>query len=204
MKRKRTERETDPSWLHSLLLVVFFFLGVLAGCFSADRISGSIGEELSAYLAMYLDASQQQSFSASAVCASALAYLREPVLAFLLGFTAAGVILLPLLALVCGFFPTYAVGCLVMAFGTRGAWMAVCFFGLRCLVTVPCFFLLGSGAFQMAVKRLRVSFGKERPTAEDSRVWARFAVVCLVLGLGILADLRLSPLLLRALLERLF
>lgn len=204
MKRKRTERGTDPSWLHSLLLVVFFFLGVLAGCFSADRISGSIGEELSAYLAMYLDASQQQSLSVSAVCALALAYLREPLLAFLLGFTAAGVILLPLLALACGFFLAYAVSCLVMAFGTGGAWMAVCFFGLRCLVTVPCFFLLGSAAFQMAVKRLRVSFGKERPIAEDRCVWVRFAVVCLVLGLGILADLRLSPLLLRALLERLF
>lgn len=199
----QVRRGSDPSWPRSLLLAVFFFLGVLAGSVCAGRASGSVGEELSGYLSAYLDAARQQSVSVSTVAALALAYLRGPLLVFLFGFTAAGTVLVPLTALAVGFFPAYAVSCLSAAFGGRGVWMALCFFGLRCVVTVPCFFLLASDAWRTSAQRLRVAPGSGRPTAEAA-VWLRFAGVCVVLCLGVWCDLHLSPLLLRMLLERSF
>lgn len=202
MKRKQTLREIPPGWLCSLLTGAFFFLGVFAGIGAAGRLSGSVGAELSAYLSAYLEAADG-AVSASGVLALALAYVWGPVLAFLWGFTAAGTVLLPLTALAVGFFPGYAVSCLTASFGRQGLWMALCFFGLRCLVSVPCFFLLASDAWRSAAGRLRAALGRGR-SAETRPVWLRFAGVCCVLSLGVWGDLRLSPLLLRMLLERIF
>lgn len=200
MRGKRAERGTDPGRLHSLLLAVFFFLGVLAGIALGGRASGSVGEELSAYLSAYSKAAPRQ--SAAAVWALALAYLRWPAAALLLGFTALGAALVPLTAAAFGFFPAYAVSCLVAAFGTDGLRMALCFFGLRYLVTTPCFFLLAADGWQTAMGRLRAVFGKGRPLPADKRGRLRPLLVCLILFLGVRCDLRLSPFLFRVLLER--
>lgn len=203
LKRKRCWGAV-PVRLYSLPLAACFLLGVLAGIGCAGRASAGVGDELTDYLSAYLDASRQQSVSVSTVAALTLAYARGPLAAFLCGFTAAGAVLLPLLAAVCGFFPAYAVSCLAAAFGGQGIWMALCFFGLRCLVTLPCFFLLAGDGWRLSLQRLRAGSGTGRTVTAETAVWLRFAAVCLVLCLGVWGDLRLSPFLFRALLERIF
>ena len=140
MKWNRAERWTDPSRLHSLLLAVFFFLGIGAGV----------------------------------VCA--------------------------------GFFPAYAAGCLTASFGGRGLLLALAFFGFRCLVTVPCFFLLAAPAMGRAAALRGLSRGRRGAafSACGRGCWLGFGIVCLILCLGAWIELRLSPFLLRALLERFF
>ena len=126
-------------------------------------------------------------------------------LAFLLAFTGIGAVLLPLLTAAYGFFPAYAVSCMAASFGRQGVLMAAVFFGLRCLITFPCFFLLAVPSWEAAVVRFRASFGRGYPVQADSRrCWLRLIGVCLTLCLGIWLDLRLSPVLLQALLERIF
>ena len=112
MKWNRAERRTDPSRLHSLLLAVFFFLGIGAGVVCAGRISGDVERELTTYLTDYLALAQSQDLGISVVCSLTLLYLQGPVLAFLCGVCSAGILLLPLLAAAAGFFPAYAAGCL--------------------------------------------------------------------------------------------
>ena len=112
MKWNRAERWTDPSRLHSLLLAVFFFLGIGAGVVCAGRISGDVERELTTYLTDYLALAQSQDLGISVVCSLTLLYLQGPVLAFLCGVCSAGILLLPLLAAAAGFFPAYAAGCL--------------------------------------------------------------------------------------------
>ena len=120
MKWNRAERWTDPSRLHSLLLAVFFFLGIGAGVVCAGRISGDVERELTTYLTDYLALAQSQDLGISVVCSLTLLYLQGPVLAFLCGVCSAGILLLPLLAAAAGFFPAYAAGCLTASFGGRG------------------------------------------------------------------------------------
>ena len=119
MKWNRAERWTDPSRLHSLLLAVFFFLGIGAGVVCAGRISGDVERELTTYLTDYLALAQSQDLGISVVCSLTLLYLQGPVLAFLCGVCSAGILLLPLLAAAAGFFPAYAAGCLTASFGGR-------------------------------------------------------------------------------------
>ena len=125
MKWNRAERWTDPSRLHSLLLAVFFFLGIGAGVVCAGRISGDVERELTTYLTDYLALAQSQDLGISVVCSLTLLYLQGPVLAFLCGVCSAGILLLPLLAAAAGFFPAYAAGCLTASFGGRGLLLAL-------------------------------------------------------------------------------
>ena len=206
MKWNWTERGTDPSWLHSLLLAVFFFLGTGAGVVCAGRISGNLERELTAYLTDYMAVAQNQEPGGSVVCSLILLYFPGPLLAFLCGACSAGAALLPLLSAVVGFFPAYAAGCLTAAFGGRGLLLALTFFGFRCLVTVPCIFLLAAPAMGRAAALRGLSRGRLGAafSACGRGCWLGFGIVCLILCLGIWVELRLSPFLLRVLLERFF
>ena len=199
MNQRQIGQGPGSSWLHSLLLAVFFFLGILAGIMCACRASAQISEELSAYLSAYLNAVRQRTSSPDVGRSLAAMYIWGPALAFLLAFTG------PLLTAAYGFFPAYAVSCMAASFGRQGVLMAAVFFGLRCLITFPCFFLLAVPSWEAAVVRFRASFGRGYPVQADSRrCWLRLIGVCLTLCLGIWLDLRLSPVLLQALLERIF
>lgn len=205
MRLRRSGQEPARVWRFSLPLAAFFFLGLFAGITCAKRTGIGISEELTTYLSAYLDAVQEREITASALWSLALAYLWGPAAAFFLGFTAAGAFLLPVLALAYSFFPAYAAGCLAVSFGGQGVWLAIGFFGVRCLIAVPCFFWLAVPSWQTAAGRLGVSLGRGRFTPADSHgCWLHFAGVCLVLSLGVCGDLRLSPLLLRWLLGRIF
>ena len=111
-----------------------------------------------------------------------------------------------LLAAAAGFFPAYAAGCLTASFGGRGLLLALAFFGFRCLVTVPCFFLLAAPAMGRAAALRGLSRGRRDAafSACGRGCWLGFGIVGLILCLGAWIELRLSPFMLRALLERFF
>lgn len=205
MRQKRTAQGIDPNWLRSLLLAGCFLSGVLGGIFWADRVSGGISSELATYLQDYLALSDARGAEGlSNLWSQIRVYLRWPALAFLCGFTSAGLWLLPLGAAACGFFPAYAVACLADVFGGQGILLALVFFGVRSLVTIPCFFLLAVPSMETSAALFRVSFGRGHPFSPiyGKHWWLRFAAVCLFLCLGLCVDLWLSPFLLPRLLER--
>ena len=123
----------------------------------------------------------------------------SPVLAFLLGFASIGVVLLPVSAAAFGFFLSFAVCCFTAAFGPDGVLLALAALGLRCVVTMPCFFLLASSSCGTAAGLAAVSFGSGRRTAPAcGRVdWRRFGACSLALAAGVCGELTLTPALLR-------
>lgn len=58
---------------------------------------------------------------------------------------------LPLLSAAFGFFLAFSVGCFTSAFGGEGVLLAFAVFGIRCLLTFPCYFWLAVPAFQNSV-----------------------------------------------------
>lgn len=178
-----------------MLLAGAFWLGAGAGCVCAGRLSGSVGEDISAYLTDYLILTQQGRQPVSGVWALAAAYVQMPLLAFFSAFTTVGFLLLPAAAAGLGFSLAYAAGCLRWAFGAKGLFMAGGLFGLRCLVAIPCFFLLAVPAWDTSGALLRLSLGAGPPPVYGRRWWLRSALVCGVLWLGICADIWISPLL---------
>lgn len=184
MNRKRQE----PSFLPRLLFLAAFFLGgVFFGQVLAARIPGETGVELSRYLQGYMAlCGQEAAFSDRRLVAACVLYLRYPLLAFLLGFASAGVFLLPLATAVLGLSLSFAVSCFTAAFGAEGIALAVGAFGLRCAVTLPCYFWLAVPALDAACALTKLSLGRGQ-SAGMPRYWAtnwkRF-VVCIGILLG--------------------
>ncbi|MFR7893278.1 MAG: hypothetical protein ACLU38_03580 [Dysosmobacter sp.] len=195
MKWNRAERWTDPSRLHSLLLAVFFFLGIGAGVVCAGRISGDVERELTTYLTDYLALAQSQDLGISVVCSLTLLYLQGPVLAFLCGVCSAGILLLPLLAAAAGFFPAYAAGCLTLAFWRAGPAAGAGLFRLSLSGHGALLFLLAAPAMGRAATLRGLSRGRRGAafSACGRGCWLGFGIVCLILCLGAWIELRLSP-----------
>lgn len=200
-----TRTLTKPGPLLRLILLALFFLaGVLLGQVLAGRVPAETGEELRRYLESYLRLGAEPSprTAASAV----VIYFRYPLLAFLLGFASIGVALLPLLTAAFGLFLSFSVCCFTATFGGEGVLLALAVFGLRCLTTAPCYFLLAVPSWETAAGLAAVSFGSGRRTAPvvyGRACWKRLGICCLVLTAGVCGELTLSPWLLRLLLERL-
>ena len=191
-----TRTLTKPGPLLRLILLALFFL--------AGRVPAETGEELRRYLESYLRLGAEPSprTAASAV----VIYFRYPLLAFLLGFASIGVALLPLLTAAFGLFLSFSVCCFTATFGGAGVLLALAVFGLRCLTTAPCYFLLAVPSWETAAGLAAVSFGSGRRTAPvvyGRACWKRLGICCLVLAAGVCGELTLSPWLLRLLLERL-
>ena len=185
-----------------LLLALFFLCGAILGQVLAGRVPGETGLELRQYLEDYVRLGGE--VSPGAAVSAAAVYFRYPLLAFLLGFASIGVVLLPVSAAAFGFFLSFAVCCFTAAFGPDGVLLALAALGLRCVVTMPCFFLLASSSCGTAAGLAAVSVGSGRRTAPAcGRVdWRRFGACSLALAAGVCGELTLTPALLRLALER--
>ena len=200
--KKLAKGPLASSLLCMLLLALFFLGGAILGQVLADRVPGETGPELRQYLEDYVRLGGE--VSPGAAVSAAAVYFRYPLLAFLLGFASIGVVLLPVSAAAFGFFLSFAVCCFTAAFGPDGVLLALAALGLRCVVTMPCFFLLASSSCGTAAGLAAVSFGSGRRTAPAcGRVdWRRFGACSLALAAGVCGELTLTPALLRLALER--
>ena len=206
MKWKRRNRGAQSPFLPRLLFLAAFFLaGVVLGQVLAGRVPDETGQELSRYLKVYLSL-EDGSLTPSDLWAALLLYGRYPLLAFLLGFASIGVVLLPLTTAAFGFFLSFSVSCFTAAFGQEGVLLAVGVFGLRCAVTLPCYFLLAVPALGTSGALASLSLGRGRGAASVTygpACWHRLAACAGVLVLGLCVELFFGQHILHLLLEQL-
>ena len=69
-------------------------------------------------------------------------------------------VLLPCVTAAYGFFLSFSVCCFTAAFGVDGVLLALAVFGLRCMVTLPCYFLLAAASWGTSAGLAAVSFGR--------------------------------------------
>lgn len=185
-----------------LLLALSFFTGVILGQVFSSRVPDATGDELTCYLTDFLQVGDRD-LSPRTALSAAILYFRYPLAAFLLSFASIGVLLLPLLSGAFGFFLSFSVCCFTASFGPGGVLLALAVFGLRCAVTLPCYFLLAVPAFERSTALACLSLGVGRRPALCGRAWwSRLAAVSGALLAGMCADLMLAPWFLRQLLER--
>ena len=208
MNTRRLTKRTPvqlPMLPRLLLLALFFLAGIFLGQVLSGSVPDATGDELRRYLEDYMQLGGGGAPTARTVLSALVIYFRYPLMAFLLGFASIGVVLLPGVTAAYGFFLSFSVCCFTAAFGTDGVLLAMAVFGLRCLVTMPCYFLLAASSWGTAAGLAAVSFGSGRRTAPvvyGRACRARFGACCLALLAGVCGDLLLSPVLLRLLLER--
>ena len=188
-----------------LLLALCFLAGVILGQVLAGRVPAETGAELNRYLEDYVRVGGQTGRSAAAALSAVVIYFRYPLLAFLLGFASIGVVLLPCVTVAYGFFLSFSVCCFTAAFGPDGVLLALAVFGLRCAVTLPCYFLLAVPSWGTSAALAAVSFGSGRrcaPVIYGRSCWLRLGLSAAALLAGVCADLLLAPALLGMILER--
>ena len=173
-------------------MCLFFAAGILAGFLARRTVKSDDLLALGSYFSDYAALSAQQPADIISVV---WAYLRYPAAAFLLGFTAWGVMLLPLLCTAQGFFLSFSVHCFAASLGRGGVTLALAALGLRCLFVLPCLLVTASDSFQSAWRRAE----KQKPERRDRR---RLLLCLFVLLTGTVAECTLVPKLFALLLPR--
>ena len=200
VSRLKTHSKEKISLTMLGLFSLCFLLGLYLGRVVSVRRIAEVSPELKQYLSGYVEAAPSFSWSAEQLFRSLLVYFRYPLLVFLLGFASFGVVMIPVSAVALAFSFSYAVCCFSSAFPTKGAAVALAVFGLRYLLTLPCFLLLAEQAFRSSSELVGYTLGYAGRRGAELYGWqyfARFAAVMAVLLCGALLDLWLTPWLLQ-------
>lgn len=140
-----------------------FLLGGLAGCLMSSFVGGAGQESLKNYLEFFLGSAQSGEMRTPGLALQLWDLLRWPAAALLLGFTALGVLGLPLLFATRGFLLAFSIAAFVQMFGSAGCLMAFLVFGIGGSFSVSALFVLGAQSLA-ASRRLASRFlgeGKE-------------------------------------------
>lgn len=180
------------------ILAAAFLLGGIAGSVFVSVSSEAGAQELSGYLTGYLELAETEDLPRS-LWQVLWGQLKFSLGALALGLTGLGVIGLPVLFGVRGFFFVFPVACFVRVFGGSGFFPAFLLLGLSALLWAPALFLIGVSGFLSAQRQLRRSMGEGRgeiPTG--GAYWSR-AGLCVGLSLAAgLLEFWVVPVLLRA------
>ena len=189
----------DPGLVRLLLLALAFLGGALAGPLYAGSCGQEAWEALGQYLGDYCRLYDGGGIEIS-LLSCVVMYFGYAVLLFLLGFSAAGVVLIPALSGMFGFFTMYTVSCFVRCYGRAGAALALGAMVVRLVFTLPCFFLLAGAAWPLSTELFSLSFGRGKrssPVLYGSRYFLWFVLCGVVLALGVFCERMLTPLLFR-------
>lgn len=190
----RTQALRLPALVLVCLLLV---LGAVLGFAVCRAVPQQDRQELSDYLHQYAQATADgRGPSASAL--SVAAYFRYPLAAALLGLTAAGLVLLPVLSVAQGFFLSFSVGCFARALGRGGVYLALAAFGPRCLFVLPCTLLLTVQGLSAAARRR----DGQKVRLTEGAYWRRVGLCGLILLIGAALELTFGPRLLQWVIAR--
>ena len=194
----------DPSLLRSLLLALFFLTGAMMG----HLYAGACGEEahtaLEEYLRDYCAVYDAGGVAVSMASCIAI-YFGYVLLVFLLGFSSAGVALIPALTGLFGFLSMYTVSCFIRCYGRSGVLLALGVLAVRLIFTLPCFLALAGEAWPLSIGLFSLSFGRGKrsaPVLYSGRYFILFLVCVAILTVGVCCERFLTPLLFRLALGR--
>lgn len=192
--RRVTQSGRGP-WVRLAVLALCFLGGLFLGQVFAGRVGDAAAGQLSDYLGGYFALEQKPVMSGKTVLTTLLLYFRYPLAAFLLGFALVGAALLPPLTVAYGFFLSFAVCCFTAAFGQAGVALALAVFGLRCAITLPCYFVVAVPALERSAALAVLALGGRRaaPPSYGRDWWLHCGIAAAVLILGAALELALAP-----------
>lgn len=180
-----------------VVTAAFFTLGALAGSFLALQMNAEGMEALGSYLEQFLAAAQGGGLYQPSLPELLWRALRWPLAAFFLGFTALGLLGVPILASMRGFFLTFSVASFSRAFGRKGVATSFLLLGIPGFFYLPAFFLLCAQSFAAAwslAAARGVQGRRESGFGRDQIL--RSGACAAAVGIGILTERVLLPVLL--------
>ena len=199
---KRVKNRWAILWDQGAALVFLggmFLLGGIAGGIFVGLAQGEGAQELGNYLSSYLTLAAEGTVVRS-FWPLMWEQVRYLLAAGILGVTAIGVVGLPVLFCVRGFFFSFSVGCFFRVFGSAGLLPALVLFGLPALVWAPGLFLAGTQGWLNAYRLLRRGLGEGRSEllVGQPTFWARMGLCCVLFFICGALEYFVVPVLLRA------
>ena len=162
-----------------VVLSACFMAGGLTGCLLAAQEGGAGETSLNHYLQAFLQAAGEGALDVPGLWAQVWETLRWPLFALLLGFTALGMLALPVLFAVRGFLLAFSIASFVRAFGGAGWLLACLVFGVGGMLSLPALFVLGVQSFLSA----RALAARVRGEGKGRVLWGRACLVrCALCG----------------------
>lgn len=173
---------------------ILFLFGCIAGTIAAGSVSD--GTSLNATVNQYLsDFAADTTMKPDLLNATVEAY-KYHLAAIFLGFSILGVVCIPLLFAVRGFFLCFTTSTIIRLFGAKGILLTLSMFGISTMITVPCFFIISITAFNASLYVARQAISRTFKISAPP-INRRTLVVCgicmIVLLLSALIDTYLSP-----------
>lgn len=180
-----------------ILMSAFFLCGAVAGCIAAASINDVSGSTLTSYVNGYLSFVGNGAPKGSIAGYAFYNAYKYHAAVFLCGFSALGVLFIPLIAAARGFFLSFAVTSFVRLYGYNGLLFSAGVFGVQCLVSLPFLLSVSAQAFLASAVLMGVSAGvgkaRGRPVFANG-YFLRFGVCALALLLCALFETFVSPL----------
>ena len=197
MKRKSAfQAETGEDAFGLILCVIFFLGGVFIGTFTAraldDAGTWALYHSISGYIYQIADGTYVPPNFFSVLWSTG----RYHFLVLFLGFSLLGVLCLPVVSGLQGFYLSFSIAAFIRAFGMEGWPMAFSLFGLGALITVPSFLLLASQAFSSSLQlgKAGLGAGKLYFGSLYSKGYFMRALLCLAgILAAVLLELYLTP-----------
>ena len=169
-----------------MVCAIFFVSGIVIGTFSARTLdtaeTWALYNSISGYLSQIADGTYISPGFLSVLWSTG----RYHLLILFLGFSLLGVLCLPIVSGMRGFYLSFSIAAFLRAFGTEGWPVAFSLFGVGALITVPSFFLLASQSFTASAHLGRAVWGTSKVHARTlyHRGYLIRAAICFV---GLLA-----------------
>ena len=179
-----------------LVCVIFFLSGALIGTFSARSLDEAGTLALRASMTVYLDQIMAGTYITPGFWGTLWVTGRVHLLVLFLGFSLLGAFCMPVVSGVRGFYLSFSIAAFIRAFGTGGWPMAFSLFGVGALITVPCFFILASGAFSTSVRLGKSAIGAgglQAGALFGPGYWRRAGLCAAALLFAVLLELYLTP-----------
>ncbi len=179
-----------------VVTAIFFTLGGLVGCFLGLWSAESGVEAMAGYLDRFFAVAGEGALCAPEGFTLLWRAARWPLGAFLLGFTALGLLGIPVLAFLRGFFLAFSIASFTQAYGQIGLAAAFFLLGVPALVCVPAFLLLATQSFAAACCLAGRAAGqgrRELPYRRD--YFLRCGVCAALVCIGLLLERYLVPVL---------
>ncbi len=202
MKKKR-QPAMDLPQKHSFALIVVgaaFLLGGILGVAVAKRAAGGEADALLEYIQGYWSAARTTGVMQPTLWPLIWETVRFPLLAFVLGFTALGMVGMPILFFARGFLFAFSATCFVCMFGASGGLLTFLILGISGAAAVPPLFVLGTQGIEASQKLLSRYLGARKDGAVYSKAYFfRVGTCAAVLACCVLFDYFAAPALIKLL-----
>ncbi len=191
--------------LNAAIMIIFFLVGMVAGCIFNVYANDAGNNLLSNNNLKEIATNGATAYSFSK---SYLNLIKYPAIIFLLGYTALGIIAIPISVSIKGFFISFSVSSIIQAFGFSGFWAALAMFGLQTMVSIPCIIITASFSFEISRLFTNVLHRSKKQVSSHftnpSLHIALFIITAVLLLIFALFDTLLTPVLVSLVAKNIF